>query len=190
MIAFVESLGCAPVHLVGHSLGGAIAIQMAAVRPDLVASLFLLAPAGLGRGLDPRFLADFPELTDIERTEELLRGLVSRPRLIGRGFAQHVLRELDRPGGRESLRRIAGHLRCVESILRPAVQRVAERAFPKAVIWGDDDQTNPRDDIVLSSFGGESVILPGIRHLPHLEDLPTANRLVKGFLASQRLAGA
>src|SRR5579863_9127799 len=65
MIAFAESLGCAPVHLVGHSLGGAIAIQMAAVRPDLVASLFLLAPAGLGRGLDPRFLADFPELTDI-----------------------------------------------------------------------------------------------------------------------------
>ncbi len=187
MIAFVESLGCAAVHLVGHSLGGAIAIQIAADRPDLVASLFLLAPAGLGRGLDPLFLADFPELTDIERMEELLRGLVSRPRIIGRGLAQRVLGELDRPGARQSLRRVADHLGRVESVLRPAVQRVAERAFPKAVIWGEDDQTNPRDDIVLSSFGGESLILRGIRHLPHLEDLPTVNRLMKGFLASQRL---
>lgn len=38
-----EQLG--PVHLVGNSLGGAVALQLAARRPDLVRSLTLISPA-------------------------------------------------------------------------------------------------------------------------------------------------
>lgn len=34
-----------PVHLVGNSLGGAVSLQVAARRPDLVASLTLISPA-------------------------------------------------------------------------------------------------------------------------------------------------
>jgi pimeloyl-ACP methyl ester carboxylesterase len=43
--AFIESLGCGPVHLFGNSLGGAVALQLAARRPDLVRSLTLISPA-------------------------------------------------------------------------------------------------------------------------------------------------
>lgn len=42
---FIESLGAGPVHLFGNSLGGAVALQMAARRPDLVRSLTLISPA-------------------------------------------------------------------------------------------------------------------------------------------------
>ncbi len=41
----VEHLGTGPVHLLGNSLGGAIALQLAARRPDLVRSLTLISPA-------------------------------------------------------------------------------------------------------------------------------------------------
>ena len=44
MIELVESLP-GPVHLMGNSLGGAVATVVAAVRPDLVRSLTLVSPA-------------------------------------------------------------------------------------------------------------------------------------------------
>ena len=41
----IEHLDLAPVHLFGNSLGGAVALQLAARRPDLVRSLTLISPA-------------------------------------------------------------------------------------------------------------------------------------------------
>ena len=41
----VEQLGGGPVHLFGNSLGGAVALQLAARRPELIRSLTLISPA-------------------------------------------------------------------------------------------------------------------------------------------------
>ena len=41
----IEHLGEGPVHLFGNSLGGSVALQLAARRPDLVRSLTLISPA-------------------------------------------------------------------------------------------------------------------------------------------------
>jgi pimeloyl-ACP methyl ester carboxylesterase len=41
----VEWLGNGPVHLFGNSLGGSVALQLAARRPDLVRTLTLVSPA-------------------------------------------------------------------------------------------------------------------------------------------------
>lgn len=41
----IDRLGSAPVHLFGNSLGGSVALQLAARRPDLVRSLTLISPA-------------------------------------------------------------------------------------------------------------------------------------------------
>jgi pimeloyl-ACP methyl ester carboxylesterase len=45
VVEFVDHIKGAPVHLFGKSLGGAIALQVAARRPDLVRSLTLISPA-------------------------------------------------------------------------------------------------------------------------------------------------
>jgi pyruvate dehydrogenase E2 component (dihydrolipoamide acetyltransferase) len=44
--------GLSGVHVVGHSLGGAVAILMAVLDPSRVASLVLLAPGGIGPDID------------------------------------------------------------------------------------------------------------------------------------------
>jgi pimeloyl-ACP methyl ester carboxylesterase len=46
--AAVEALDAAPALIVGHSFGGHVAVWLAARRPDLVAGLLLVAPAGIG----------------------------------------------------------------------------------------------------------------------------------------------
>ena len=45
LVAFIHQLGAGPVHLVAWSYGGAVALVLAAERPDLVRSIFLNEPA-------------------------------------------------------------------------------------------------------------------------------------------------
>jgi len=51
LYAFVHGLGLERVHLVGHSLGGAVALEYALTWPETVASVALVAPAS-GDGLE------------------------------------------------------------------------------------------------------------------------------------------
>lgn len=50
-LALVESLGLARVHLVGHSLGGVVAVRFALIAPERTASLALLCTFAGGRDL-------------------------------------------------------------------------------------------------------------------------------------------
>ncbi|MFJ3789222.1 alpha/beta fold hydrolase [Kitasatospora sp. NPDC090091] len=45
VIGYLEATGRGPVHLFGNSLGGAVSVRLAALRPDLVRSLTLISPA-------------------------------------------------------------------------------------------------------------------------------------------------
>ena len=75
----IAHLGAGPVHLFGNSLGGAVVLQLAARRPDLVRSLTLISPAlpslfatrsnahlpviavpGVGERLVPKYLESDP----------------------------------------------------------------------------------------------------------------------------------
>ena len=49
VLGFLDALGIERAHLVGHSLGGAVVAAVAKAEPGKVASLTLLAPAGLHR---------------------------------------------------------------------------------------------------------------------------------------------
>jgi pimeloyl-ACP methyl ester carboxylesterase len=60
LVAYLEHAGRGPVHLVGNSLGGSIAVRVAALRPDLIRTLTLISPAM--PFLDPRRTAHFPYL--------------------------------------------------------------------------------------------------------------------------------
>lgn len=57
MVAFLDALGGKPVTLVGHSMGGGIAVLTAAAAPERVARLGLIASAGV-RFADNRFATE------------------------------------------------------------------------------------------------------------------------------------
>ena len=58
LAAWVQRHGNAPVLVVGHSFGGAVALHLAAAHPDLVAALVLLDPA---IGLDGTWMREIAD---------------------------------------------------------------------------------------------------------------------------------
>jgi pimeloyl-ACP methyl ester carboxylesterase len=64
---FLEAGGIERADVVGHSLGGLVAVELAAHEPRLVRRLVLVAPAGIpcGRGVLGRSLPLFEELYDV-----------------------------------------------------------------------------------------------------------------------------
>ncbi|WP_410568993.1 alpha/beta fold hydrolase [Amycolatopsis sp. cmx-4-61] len=57
VVKHIEGIG-GPVHLFGNSMGGAIALLVAAQKPELVKTLTLISPAVPDLRLDPRRLSD------------------------------------------------------------------------------------------------------------------------------------
>jgi pyruvate dehydrogenase E2 component (dihydrolipoamide acetyltransferase) len=180
----IDDSGIGPVHVVAHSLGGAVAIALAAGRPDLIRSLALIAGAGLGRGVDDNFLTKYPRSESFEETEALLRRLVSRPRLVNRSMVARVLEQLKAPGARDGLVAIAEELRRIGSVIEPSFQGIAKSALPRLTIWGEADTIVPLDRDRLASFGGESLLLADTAHLPHIEAPRVVNERLLSWLSA------
>jgi pimeloyl-ACP methyl ester carboxylesterase len=180
----LDRRGLSKLHIIAHSLGGGLALILASLRPDLVASLILIAPAGLGEGVDPAFLAAFPKLETADETEALLRRLVVRPRLIGKTLAARVLDHLHKPGARAALQKIAEGLSNGAGALEDAARTVAARDLPRLVIWGESDAINPLAPDKAARFGGEFRLAAGAGHLPQIEVTRVVNGAIADFLRS------
>ena len=105
--ALLDAEGGGPVVVVGHSFGGAVALNLAAVRPDLIAGLVLLDPAV---GLDGRWMREVaddmyasPDYTDrAEARAEKVGGswgevAAADPAELDRELDEHLV---DLPNGR------------------------------------------------------------------------------------------
>ena len=137
----IEALGLARPHLVGHSMGGMIAAEMAAVAPHDVERLGLIAPAGL-------WLDDHP-IPDLFATlpHELPELLFHDPALGERLMAPDG--DLDNPKFLEAFMiRNARQLTMASKLLFPVPDRgLAERLYRirarTVIVWGEDDRMIP-----------------------------------------------
>ena len=171
----LKTNGVSNAHLIGHSLGGGVAMLLASHWQELVKSLALIAPLGLGQGVDRTFLEAFPELASPEDALTLMQTLVVRPQLIGKQVAQRVIAQLNRDGSRDALRRIASHL-------HTGFETSIAANIPRLVIWGANDITNPLAPEKLAAFGGQHEIIEATAHLPHIENPRAVNALLTAFL--------
>lgn len=178
----LDAQGLGRVHIVAHSLGGGIAMLLAAEDPQRVASLSLIAPAGLGTGVNRDFLSTYPALTDAESTAIQLRRLVTRPILINKMTVQRVLDQLNREGARDALRLIATQLVAHEGGIATASLEVAKLGIPRLALWGGSDAINPPDANRIAAFGGTNAMIAGAGHLPHIEAAKAVNTALVEFL--------
>ncbi|MGH3187958.1 MAG: acetoin dehydrogenase dihydrolipoyllysine-residue acetyltransferase subunit [Streptosporangiaceae bacterium] len=171
-VGVLDAVGASRAHLVGHSMGGVVALAVAAREPGRVRSLTLIAPAGFGAAINAAFLRGFADAQtrrelkpvvgqlfadDQLVTRQLVEDLLAYKRLDGVSEALHVLLDM-LLGGDEQRTYSAGLL---ESF-------AADSAAPVTVIWGGADRIIPAAQAAAVT-GADVVIVDGAGHMPHME---------------------
>src|SRR3954452_5384084 len=160
VIAVLDALGLRWVDLVGHSLGGSIAIPLAPLRPDLVG----------------RLVAIEPNLDAWDGTASVQIARRSEAEFVERGYAT-LLRAADH-SWRASLRLadpVALHRTSIGLCTGPTPvmrQTLLKAELPRVLVWGELSPP-PRDLDQLRSAGVAYVGIPGAGHVP-MEDNPGA----------------
>jgi len=177
--AALAALEIERAHVVGHSMGGALAVSLAARRPERIATLSLLAPAGLGPEINGGFIDAFLRASRRREASEALQFLVHDPSLISRAMVEEFLR----------YKRLDGVEQALEAVARAwfpggqqAVNLVAAlRALtmPVQMIWGRDDRIVPVAHAALASPPADVHVLDDVGHLPHMEKAGEVNRLIR-----------
>jgi len=170
-----------PAWIVGHSLGGAVALKLAADHPDHVKGLVLIAPLGLGEALDTDMLMAMAEIDTVGTMRRFLNRLVADPSLIAPAIADYALGQLQRDGAREALAKVAGQLAAMRDEVIDLLPAVQATGLPVKVLWGSEDHLVSPDP-VRASFFGPVMMIEGAGHIAHIEAARQVNRLLKDTL--------
>jgi pimeloyl-ACP methyl ester carboxylesterase len=159
---WLETFG-EPVHLVGHSMGGQIAIELAAERPDLIRSLILVNAAGMPFRLDPR-----PHVR-----------AVPKPPYGGAGIARVLVPDFFRAG--PSSVAVAG-ARVFRGDMR---DRMRALRVPTLLVWGENDPLVPLvygKAMQQEIAGSRLVVIPRAAHVAMWDAAEEFNRAVASFV--------
>ena len=171
--------GVSAAHLVGHSLGGAVAAALARAPGVNALSMMLIAPAGLGEETNAPFFDGFLMADTEAALTPWLNMLATDPAALGSALAKTTLRlRRERPLVAEQ-RRLAG------AILARGRQTIDIRGLlmapqaPTKIIVGLEDRITPAHH----ADGLDGLIalhrFPHIGHVPHLEARPEVARLIE-----------
>jgi pimeloyl-ACP methyl ester carboxylesterase len=201
----LTALGHERATIVGHSLGGGIAMQFAYQFPERSERLVLVSSGGLGRevhlllraaalpGADwvLPVLASGPLLGLGRRLGGVLRRARIAPtgdlEVLARGFAS-----LDSAGSRQAF------LHTVRAVIGPGGQRVSAHdrlalaaRLPTLIVWGEDDHIIPLahgQAAHAAMPNSRFVAFPGAGHMPHDDAPDRFVELLVEFCAATRPA--
>ena len=183
MLALLDALGIDRCHVVGHSMGGAIAFEMAIERPERVASLVAL-------NSQPSFEVDSLSKRLMLLWRLLLPHVLGMPRMARLMTQRHFplpeqaeLRERVRQAhaGNDAGTYVA-NLRALAGWT--VVGRLGEVRVPVLLVSADQDFTSVEEKRrYLSAMPDARLeVIPGSRHGSHLDQPDAFNRLVLAFL--------
>jgi pimeloyl-ACP methyl ester carboxylesterase len=178
----LDALGIRRAVLVGHSLGGTVALRMAEEHPEKVIALCLIDPGAYRAGaMGGQWFWKTPLLAEVvlglmpswTLTALALDRNFHNRAAISMELKRAYLREARRPGAVAAL--IAQERQLVPQ--NPEKWEQAHRAIHKhtLILWGREDRLVPlAQGLRLASDirGSTLIVLPGVSHSPHLEAPP------------------
>lgn len=206
VVAYLEESARGPVHLVGNSMGGAIAIKVAATRPDLIRTLTLISPAVPDLRPHNQGLLVIPLLLippvgrralrrlDATAAESRARAAIelcfAHPELVpdkrlAEAVADVTVRRSQEWANEAMLASLRG---IVRSYLTPrgrsAWQAMREIRGPSLVVWGEQDKlVHISNAVPVAQALGDSQLLtlPEVGHTAQLEDPVSTARAILGL---------
>jgi len=178
---FLDELDAQRVHLVGHSLGGWIAAELAVRNASRLATLTLIAPAGIrvkGVPMGDNF---------IWSPEETARNL-----FYDQSFADKMLAQA--PSEEEADRALTNRFMAAKlgwepRWFNPSLERWLHRIkLPTLVLWGADDKFLPSRYAELwreRVSGAKVELIPQCGHLPHIEKADATAKKILDFVGGR-----
>jgi len=183
---FLDTLGSdwQRVSLVGHSLGGAIALSFAQQYPRRVEQLILVDSAGLGPEIDATVLDLMRSQPTLDSVRSELTNFFAQPELVQQALVEQLYRQRAQPGAHEALVATANaafgngqqHIDLRDTL--PGLNA------PTLFVWGAADTIIPvtHAQQATSSPRSRLQIFPNCGHCPHIEQADAFNQLVLSFL--------
>jgi len=196
ILALMDEVGTDRAALVGNSMGGRIAMEVAAGAPDRVSALALLDPAAAGLpfpmyarllGMLPTGVGAVPVPLRKRAVVFGIRQLFADPERLPKGAylagADEFIRVYRHGRARVAL------LSAMRGLIADGAdhfwERVADVDVPTLIVWGSDDRLVPvriGRRLAATLPRAELVVLPGVGHVPQFEDPEETRRLLLGFL--------
>jgi pimeloyl-ACP methyl ester carboxylesterase len=180
----LDQLDLADVHLVGHDLGGWIAAELAVRNTHRLASLTLVAAAGV-------FVPGVAQVDPFLRTDEQrIRDLFHDPARADAMVTRARRPEFEDLGlkNQTTAARLTWQPRGYDPHLAKWLHRID---VPTLLVWGANDRIYPRelgDAYAKLIPGAKLAVVPDCGHMPHIEQHESFVTTLEKFLAHERAA--
>ena len=183
----IEKLEISPAVIVGHSLGGSTALQLALDRPKLVRALALVNSAGLGREVSGELLDRAEAEPSREEARKLLELFFENQRFILERGIDDMHASRSAPGADAAVKALAASTfsRAGQNITY--IDRLGELEAPVIFVWGELDRVLPATHAVAANAALPTSwleIMEGVGHVPQVEAAPAFAAIVNRWLAS------
>jgi len=175
--AFLDEMGVESAHLVGHSMGAAVAASFAASAPSRVTSLSLISAAGLGPEISSDYIDGFVAAASRRELKPVLKNLFADPSMVNRAMVDDLLKYRRLDGVQDALSGLARDMfpRGTQSTV--LTEDITGLTIRSLVIWGQDDQIIPAAHA--QNLPDATIeILAGAGHMVQMEKAARVNELV------------
>jgi len=181
LVRVLEKLEVSAATLIGHSLGGAVAMRIAIDHPQLARSLVLLAPAGLpGSSVADDFIKGIVGAHQARQLLPALKMLFADESLATRELAEEMMKYKRLDGVDEALAMIAGQMQTGDQFAELGGKLAG--LPPTTVILGRDDRVVSAPDRA-SLPASWAVVELESGHMLHMEQASEVNKVMAAALS-------
>ena len=166
---------------VGHSMGGAISLQLAKSHPEMVRSLTLIGSAGLGEEINGDYLRGFAQSQSRRELKPFVQQLFKDSSLVTRQLVDDLLKFKRIDGVQACLEKIIGCFLDGTNQVLDLRNVLEEQDIPCLVIWGREDRILPADHTINLPKQVQVNIFEDAGHMVQMESASEVNRLMNEF---------
>lgn len=181
VVGFMDAMQIGKAHLVGHSLGGAVALQIARTDKDRVQSLALISPAGLGPDINMNYIDGFVSAASRRDLKPVLENLFADGSLVSRQMVDDLLKYKRLDGVGDALASLRNGVFTNGKQTTNLTDVLKSSGVPSLVIWGAEDRVVPASHAGAAT-GATVEIIEGTGHMAQMEQAGKVNGLIKAHI--------